>query len=197
MKYPRLRRGIIILDKRTDFIIIVYNIPKQGRGTPMDKLDMALLELLEEDARRTPEQVGVLLGLSAAEAKARMDGLEADGVIRGYTVLIDREQMPEETISALIEVKVQPERNRGFDAIAEQLYRFDEVKACYLMSGAYDLMLIVEGKNIRAVSRFVAERLSILDNVQSCATHFILKRYKTDGVIFEKEPGDKRMVVSL
>ena len=89
----------------------------------MDKLDMALLELLEEDARRTPEQVGVLLGLSAAEAKARMDGLEAAGVIRGYTVLIDREQMPEETISALIEVKVQPERNRGFDAIAEQLYR--------------------------------------------------------------------------
>ncbi len=197
MKYPRLRRGIIILDKRTDFIIIVYNIPKRGRGKPMDKLEMALLELLEEDARRTPEQVGVLLGLSAAEAKARMDGLEAAGVIRGYTVLIDREQMPEETISALIEVKVQPERNRGFDAIAEQLYRFDEVKACYLMSGAYDLMLIVEGKNIRAVSRFVAERLSILDNVQSCATHFILKRYKTDGVIFEKEPGDKRMVVSL
>ena len=91
----------------------------------MDKIDLDLLELLAEDARRTPEQVGVLLGLSAAEAKARMDGLEAAGVIRGYTVLIDREQMPEETISALIEVKVQPERNRGFDAIAEQLYLFD------------------------------------------------------------------------
>ena len=162
----------------------------------MDKLDTALLELLEEDARRTPEQVGVLLGISSAEAKARIEGLEAAGVIRGYTVLIDREQMAEETISALIEVKVQPERNRGFDAIAEQLYRFDEVKACYLMSGAYDLMLIVEGKNIRAVSRFVSERLSILDNVQSCATHFILKRYKSDGVVFEKQPEDRRMVVS-
>ena len=146
----------------------------------MDGIDTALLEILEEDARRTPEQVGVLLGITAAEAKARIEGLEA-----------------EETISALIEVKVQPERNRGFDAIAEQLYLFDEVKDCYLMSGAYDLMLIVEGKNIRAVSRFVSERLSILDNVQSCATHFILKRYKTDGVIFEKQPGDKRMVVSL
>ena len=93
-------------------------------------------------------------------------------------------------------MKVQPERNRGFDAIAEQLYLFDEVKDCYLMSGAYDLMLIVEGKNIRAVSRFVSERLSILDNVQSCATHFILKRYKSDGVVFEKQPEDKRMVVS-
>ena len=155
----------------------------------MDKLDTALLELLEEDARRTPEQIGVLLGVSAAEAKARIEGLESAGVIRGYTVL-------EETISALIEVKVQPERNRGFDAIAEQLYLFDEVKDCYLMSGAYDLMLIVEGKNIRAVSRFVSERLSILDNVQSCATHFILKRYKSDGVVFEKQPEDKRMVVS-
>ena len=81
-------------------------------------------------------------------------------------------------------------------AIAEQLYLFDEVKDCYLMSGAYDLMLIVEGKNIRSVSRFVSERLSILDNVQSCATHFILKRYKSDGVVFEKQPEDKRMVVS-
>ena len=161
----------------------------------MDKLDMALLELLEEDARRTPEQVGVLLGLSAAEAKARMDGLEAAGVIRGYTVLIDREQMSEETISALIEVKVQPERNRGFDAIAEQLYRFDEVKACYLMSGAYDLMLIVEGKNIRAVSRFVAERLSILDNVQSCATHFILKKYKEKHHLFEELPEQEERVL--
>ena len=113
----------------------------------MDKLDTALLELLEEDARRTPEQIGVLLGVSAAEAKARIEGLESAGVIRGYTVLIDREQLEEETISALIEVKVQPERNRGFDAIAEQLYLFDEVKDCYLMSGAYDLMLIVEGRS--------------------------------------------------
>ena len=163
----------------------------------MDKTDLALLELLEEDARRTPEQAGVLLGIPAAEAKARIGALEASGVIRGYTILVDQEQLSEETISALIEVKVQPERNRGFDAIAEQLYLFDEVKACYLMSGAYDLMLIVEGKNIRAVSRFVSERLSLLDNVQSCATHFILKRYKTDGVIFEKQPEDKRMVVSL
>lgn len=163
----------------------------------MDKTDWTLLELLEEDARRTPEQVGVLLGISATEARARIEGMEAADVIRGYTVLVDKEKLEEETISALIEVKVQPERNRGFDAIAEQLYLFDEVKACYLMSGAYDLMLIVEGKNIRAVSRFVSERLSILDNVQSCATHFILKRYKTDGVIFEKQAKDKRMVVSL
>lgn len=162
----------------------------------MDRTDATLLEILEEDARRTPEQVGVLLGISAAEAKARIEGLEAAGVIRGYTVLVDRDHLDEETISALIEVKVQPERNRGFDAIAEQLYLFDEVKDCYLMSGAYDLMLIVEGKNIRSVSRFVSERLSILDNVQSCATHFILKRYKSDGVVFEKQPEDKRMVVS-
>ena len=162
----------------------------------MDNTDLSLLEILEEDARRAPAEVGVLLGIPAAEAKARIDSLERAGVIRGYTALIDRERLEEETISALIEVKVQPERNRGFDAIAEQLYLFDEVKACYLMSGAYDLMLIVEGKNVRSVSRFVSERLAILDNVQSCATHFILKRYKSDGVIFEKQPEDRRMVVS-
>lgn len=162
----------------------------------MERIDQALLEILEEDARRTPEQAGVLLGISAAEAKERIGALEAAGIIRGYTALIDRDRLEEETISALIEVKVQPERNRGFDAIAEQLYLFDEVKDCYLMSGAYDLMLIVEGKNVRAVSRFVSERLAILDNVQSCATHFILKRYKSDGVVFEKQPEDRRMVVS-
>ena len=162
----------------------------------MDKTDIALLEILEEDARRTPAEAGILLGIPEAEARERITALEASGVIRGYTVLIDSERMEEETISALIEVKVQPERNRGFDAIAEQLYLFDEVKDCYLMSGAYDLMLIVEGKNIRAVSRFVSERLSILDNVQSCATHFILKRYKSDGVVFGKQPEDRRMVVS-
>ena len=162
----------------------------------MDRTDSALLEILEGDARQTPAQAGVLLGISEEEAKTRIKNLEEAGVIRGYTVLVDRERMEEETISALIEVKVQPERNRGFDAIAEQLYLFDEVKDCYLMSGAYDLMVIVEGKNIRAVSRFVSERLSILDNVQSCATHFILKRYKSDGVVFGQQPEDKRMVVS-
>ena len=162
----------------------------------MDRTDSALLEILEGDARQTPAQAGVLLGIAEEEAKTRIKNLEEAGVIRGYTVLVDRERMEEETISALIEVKVQPERNRGFDAIAEQLYLFDEVKDCYLMSGAYDLMVIVEGKNIRAVSRFVSERLSILDNVQSCATHFILKRYKSDGVVFGQQPEDKRMVVS-
>ena len=162
----------------------------------MDRIDSALLEILEGDARQTPAQAGVLLGISEEEARTRIKNLEEAGVIRGYTVLVDRERLEEETISALIEVKVQPERNRGFDAIAEQLYLFDEVKDCYLMSGAYDLMVIVEGKNIRAVSRFVSERLSILDNVQSCATHFILKRYKSDGVVFGQQPEDKRMVVS-
>ena len=91
----------------------------------MDKTDMALLEILEEDARRSPEQIGVLLGVSAAEARARIEGLEAAGVIRGYTVLVDREHLEEETISALIEVKVQPWRHLGFDASAEQLYLFD------------------------------------------------------------------------
>lgn len=162
----------------------------------MDKTDQSILELLSCDALQSKEDVATMLGLEAEEVKARVDKLEKDGIILGYQAIVNPELVEDDTISALIEVKVLPERHRGFDAIAEQLYMFDEVKACYLMSGAYDLMLIVEGKNIRSVSRFVSERLSILDNVQSCATHFILKRYKSDGVVFVKKEEDKRMVVS-
>lgn len=162
----------------------------------MDKTDQSILELLSCDALQSKEDVATMLGLEAEEVKTRVDKLEKDGIILGYQAIVNPELVEDDTISALIEVKVLPERHRGFDAIAEQLYMFDEVKACYLMSGAYDLMLIVEGKNIRSVSRFVSERLSILDNVQSCATHFILKRYKSDGVVFVKKEEDKRMVVS-
>ena len=163
----------------------------------MDNLDLAIVQLLIKDARQSSEAIGAQLGIEEQEVSRRVAQMEQAGVIRGYAAIIDSEQLSDETISALIEVKVQPERNRGFDAIAEQLYLFDEVKSCYLMSGAYDLMLIVEGKDVRAVSRFVSERLAILDNVQSCATHFILKRYKSQGIVFEKQPEDRRMVVSL
>lgn len=163
----------------------------------MDSMDLDILKLLVRDARLGSQGVARRLGIDEERARQRIQALEGAGVIRGYGAVVDREQLEEQTISALIEVKVQPERNRGFDAIAEQLYAFEEVKSCYLMSGDYDLMLIVEGKDVKAVSKFVAERLSILDNVRSCATHFILKRYKSEGIIFEKRPADRRMVVSL
>ena len=163
----------------------------------MQKTEMSILEILTEDARTPASEIAVMLGKEEAEIRETIERLEKQRIILRYPALINWEKVDIDEVEALIEVRVTPQRDEGFDAIAEQIYRFEEVSSVYLMSGAYDLMLIVEGKNIRAVSRFVSERLSILDNVQSCATHFILKRYKTDGVIFEKQPGDKRMVVSL
>ena len=153
-------------------------------GNAMDNTDISVLELLVSDARHTDSELAVMLGISQEELRGRKEKLERDGVIIGYSAVVNTEKLENDSVSALIEV------------IAEQLYQFDEVKSCYLMSGAYDLMLIVEGKNINAVARFVSERLSILDNVQSCATHFILKRYKCSGRVFVKESSDKRLVVS-
>lgn len=162
----------------------------------MDKIDISIIELLSQDSRQSDAELSVLLGIDQAEVSARKQHLEENGVIIGYSAVINTEELGDDGVNALIEVKAIPQRNRGFDEIAEQLYQFDEVKSCYLMSGAYDLMLIVEGKNINAVARFVAERLSILDSVQSCSTHFILKRYKSNGRIFVKKSNDKRLVVS-
>ena len=165
-------------------------------GNAMDNTDISVLELLVSDARHTDSELAVMLGISQEELRGRKEKLERDGVIIGYSAVVNTEKLENDSVSALIEVKAIPQRGCGFDEIAEQLYQFDEVKSCYLMSGAYDLMLIVEGKNINAVARFVSERLSILDNVQSCATHFILKRYKCSGRVFVKESSDTRLVVS-
>lgn len=162
----------------------------------MDTINLSILELLSTDARQSIGDIAVMLGIDEADAVARISRMEKDGIIMGYCAVTNPELIEDDRVSALIEVKAVPQRNRGFDDIAEQLYMFDEVKSCYLMSGAYDLMLIVEGKNIKAVSRFVSERLSILESVQSCSTHFILKRYKNSGHVFVKKDGDKRLVVS-
>ena len=142
----------------------------------MDNIDLSIIELLSQDARHSDADLAVMLNLEPSDVTERKARLEQEGVIIGYSAVVNTEALEDDSVSALIEVKAIPQRNRGFDDIAEQLYQFDEVKSCYLMSGAYDLMLIVEGKNINAVARFVSERLSILESVQSCATHFILKR---------------------
>ncbi len=162
----------------------------------MDRIDFQLLELLTADARQSIADIAVMVNLTVEEAKSRIKALEQEGIIMGYGAVINPERLEDDSVSALIEVRVTPQRNAGFDTIAEQLYMFDEVRSCYLMSGDYDLMLIVDGKNIKEVSRFVYERLAILDNVQSCSTHFILKRYKNSGHVFVKKESDKRMAVS-
>ncbi len=162
----------------------------------MSELKIKLIELLHDDAFLTSDKLSVMLDKSEEEIKTAIKELEDEGIIMGYGAVINTEKLNENKVSALIEVKITPQRDMGFDAIARTIYSFPEVKACYLMSGAYDLMVIVEGEDIRQVAGFVSKRLSVLDNVLSCATHFILKRYKQDGNVFEGENDDKRQAVS-
>lgn len=153
----------------------------------MEKFQTEILKILQEDGRCTPAKIAVMLGKTEAEVAAAVRGMEEKGIIVKYTAIVNGERMAEETVQALIEVRVSPQKASGFDAIAEEIYRFDEVKSCYLMSGGYDLAVFIEGKTLRDVARFVSERLSTLDDVLSTATHFILKKYKIEGTITDKE----------
>lgn len=152
----------------------------------MKKLETDILKILGEDCRYTPAKIAVMLDKTEEEVCAAIEGLEARGVIVKYTAIVNGERLSDETVQALIEVKVTPQKTNGFDAIAEEIYRFEEVKSCYLMSGGYDLAVFIEGKSLRDVARFVTERLSTLDDVLSTATHFILKKYKIEGTIADK-----------
>lgn len=162
----------------------------------MSELKIKLLELLHDDAFLTKDKLAIMLGKEEIEIETAIKELEADGIIMGYGAIINTEKTNSDKVSALIEVKITPQRDRGFDAIARTIYSFPEVKSCYLMSGAYDLMVIVEGDNIRQVANFVSSKLSVLDNVLSCATHFILKCYKQDGTVFAEKNDDRRQAVS-
>ncbi len=162
----------------------------------MSELKIKLLELLHDDAFLTKDKLAIMLDKSEEEIGNTIKELEDEGIIMSYGAVINTEKLNDDKVSALIEVKITPQRDRGFDAIARTIYSFPEVKSCYLMSGAYDLMVIVEGDNIRQVASFVSSKLSVLDNVLSCATHFILKRYKQDGNTFAGNNDDKRQAVS-
>ena len=158
--------------------------------------EMKVLELLYEDARVTPERAAVMLGMREEDVRAAVDKLEQERVIVGYPALVNWDKTPIEKVKAVIEVKVTPQRDMGFDAIAARIYRFDEVTAVYLMSGAYDLMLEVQAENLRTLASFVSQKLATIDNVLSTATHFVLKKYKVDGVILEEEHADHRLAVT-
>jgi len=155
-----------------------------------------ILHLLTQDARLTPAQLAERLGRPAAEVAQTVAKLEADGVIRGYKAVVDWEKAGVEHVYGFIEVKVTPQRGLGFDAVAARLMEFPEVHSLYLMSGAYDLMVVVQGKTMREVAYFVAERLAPLEAVMSTATHFVLKRYKVDGDVFEERAEVKRLPVT-
>ena len=158
--------------------------------------EMKVLQLVWEDSRIRPADAAVMLGMTVEAVRAAIEKLESEKVIVGYPALINWDKTPVEKVKAVIEVKVTPQRDMGFDAIAARIYRFDEVKAVYLMSGAYDLMLEVQADNLRTLASFVSQKLATIDNVQSTATHFVLKKYKVDGVILEEDHADGRLAVS-
>ena len=161
----------------------------------MNKLESDVLKILEEDCRYAPSKIAVMLNRSEGEVVAAIRALEERGVIVKYTAIVNGETLAEETVQALIAVKVTPQKVKGFDSIAEEIYRFDEVKSFYLMSGGYDFAVFIEGTSLRAVSRFVTERLSTIEGVLSTATHFILKKYKIEGTIAEKSNDSMRLSV--
>ena len=160
------------------------------------ELDLAILEILFDDARTPVERIAVMTGHAAAEVETAISDMEASGIILKYPALINWDKLEQEQVEALIEVRVTPQRDAGFDAIAERIYRFEEVGSVYLMSGAYDLMVMLKANSMKQLSFFVAEKLSTIEHVISTATHFILKKYKSDGVIFEDGQVDQRLAVS-
>lgn len=162
----------------------------------MKELKIELLMLLKEDSRYTAEQLATLLGTDVESIQATIEGLEREKVIVKYSTIINWGKLDEEKVTALIEVKMAPERGRGFDALADRIQHFPEVKSVMLVSGAYDLLIEIEGRSLREVAGFVSEKLSTLDKVLSTATHFILKKYKQDGVIFESPEDDRRIQVT-
>ncbi|MEI6085777.1 MAG: Lrp/AsnC family transcriptional regulator [Verrucomicrobiota bacterium] len=155
-----------------------------------------LLKLLEEHALRTPVELAKMLNVSSEEVARRIQQYEADKVILGYKAVINDDKVDTDLVKAVIEVKIQPEREGGFDRIAKRIAKFDEVTSLFLMSGGYDLLIFVEGHNLREVAQFVAEKLATLAGVTSTATHFMLKTYKEQGVMMEGAEEYERLKVS-
>lgn len=154
-------------------------------------MDM-LLKLLEDDASLTPEQLATMLDKEEGDIKKIIRTYEENGVILGYKTLIDWDKTDREYVTALIEVKLVPQRDRGFDRIAEKINNYPEVKSLYLMSGGYDLCVLIEGKTMKEVAYFVARKLSTIESITGTATHFVLKKYKDKGVIYGILDEDER-----
>ncbi|MEA3347212.1 MAG: Lrp/AsnC family transcriptional regulator [Candidatus Auribacterota bacterium] len=159
-----------------------------------------ILEILEKDARMTPKEIAKMTGKKESTVKKKISEYEKKGIILKYKAVLNEEALKDKNLSqvrALIEVSISPERGAGFDKVAERIYSFPEVKSCYLLSGGYDLLLMVTGKNINSVGNFVAEKLSTIDYVRGTQTHFILKKYKESGDVFYTRKKDKRLAISL
>lgn len=155
-----------------------------------------ILKLLETDSRLTVKEVSILLNLDEEKVSQTIKKLEDEKIIAGYHTIINWEKTDDSFVSAMIEVRVTPQRGQGFDRIAEKIYQFPEVKAMHLISGGYDFLVELKKAPMREIANFVSSRLSVIEEVQSTATHVVLKRYKDHNTIFVKGDEDKRMVVS-
>lgn len=153
-----------------------------------------LISLLEENSRLTNEQLAVMLETTEEDVAQRIKRYEDDGILIGYTAVVDKEALDKDYVEAFIELRVTPKRDYGFDEIARRVAEYDEVRSVYLMSGGYDLAVIVSGRDFKDIALFVARRLSLLDSVVSTATHFLLKRYKEHGSLLGIKEKDERSV---
>ncbi|MBF8378385.1 Lrp/AsnC family transcriptional regulator [Alicyclobacillus mali] len=161
-----------------------------------DALRLKICDLLHENAKLSPETIARMLGETPDVIESAIRELEQEKIILRYSAVVNWDKLPVNQVTAVIDVKVLPQREVGFDAIARKIYRFDEVKSVALMSGGYDLQVTVVGRDIREVSRFVSEKLATLENVTSTATHFLLKTYKSDGVIYDDTDGERRLMIT-
>ena len=148
-------------------------------------MNFEILKLLESDAKLTAEQIAVMLDLPLADVKAQINEFEANGTILGYKTVVDWEKTERESVTAMIDVKLTPQRDKGYDRMAEKIYNYPEVKSVHLMSGAYDLSVLIEGKTMKEVAFFVSQKLAPIEEVISTATHFVLHRYKDAGVLYD------------
>jgi DNA-binding Lrp family transcriptional regulator len=155
-----------------------------------------ILDLLENDARMSVEDMALMTGVSADRVRQAIAHMEQEKIIVKYAAIVNREKVVSEEAEALIEVKVVPKRGQGYDDLAERIYGFNEVKAVYLMSGAYDLSVIVRASNMKQISQFVFEKLAVLEGVASTVTHFIMRKYKEQGVILMARDPEERLVIS-
>jgi DNA-binding Lrp family transcriptional regulator len=156
-----------------------------------------ILDILEKNAKITIEEIAAMTGRSVGEIAGLIDEYEKNKVILGYRTVVDWDRTEREFVSALIEVRLTPQRDKGFDSISSRIYKFPQVKTCYLMSGGYDLVVFVEGRNLKEVALFVAEKLSVIDGVLSTATHFVLKKYKDGNMLFDNGESDDREAIVL
>lgn len=160
-------------------------------------MDEILRILDKEEGKVSREKIARMLGLDEKEVASKIEKLEKEKVIVGYKTIVDWDKTERELVTALIELKITPQRGEGFDKVAERIYKYPQVKSLYLMSGAYDLAVTIEGKSMKEVALFVAEKLAPMDSIISTATHFVLKKYKEEGIVFNDDEKDTRQVITL